>query len=85
MGINLAPDATTLLQFRHLLEKHGLTRTLFETITRTLVAQGLMIIGWAASKRRRKECAMHFPFQNLEREKSLELSTYTLARYRSTN
>ncbi len=28
---------------------------------------------------------MHFPFLNLEREKSLELSTYTLARYRSTN
>ena len=40
VGIDLeretAPDATTLLQFRHLLEKHGLTKTLFETINRTL-------------------------------------------------
>ena len=38
-----APDATTLLQFRHLLEKHGLTKTLFETINRTLSAKGLMM------------------------------------------
>ena len=30
------------------------------------------------------KCIAHFPFI-LEREKSLELSTYTLARYRSTN
>ena len=47
VGINLtretAPDATTLLQFRHLLEKHGLTKTLFETINRTLLAKGLMM------------------------------------------
>ncbi|MEF8758764.1 MAG: IS5 family transposase [Candidatus Accumulibacter sp. UW25] len=47
MGIDLsretAPDATTLLQFRHLLEKHELTKKLFETINRTLSAQGLMM------------------------------------------
>lgn len=47
VGINLtretAPDATTLLQFRHLLEKHELTKTLFETINRTLSAKGLMM------------------------------------------
>ncbi len=47
VGIDLAretaPDATTLLQFRHLLEKHGLTKTLFETINRTLSAKGLMM------------------------------------------
>ena len=45
MGIDLvresAPDATTLLQFRHLLEQHKLTKALFETINRTLSAQGL--------------------------------------------
>lgn len=45
MGIDLtretAPDATTLLQFRHLLEKHALTKALFKTINRTLSAQGL--------------------------------------------
>jgi len=37
MGIDLgresAPDATTLLRFRRLLETHQLTRVLFETIT----------------------------------------------------
>lgn len=47
VGIDLAretaPDATTLLQFRPLLEKHGLTKTLFETINRTLSAKGLMM------------------------------------------
>ncbi len=32
-----------------------------------------------------KREALGFPFQNLERDKRLELSTYTLARYRSTN
>ncbi|MCQ1550208.1 MAG: IS5 family transposase [Candidatus Accumulibacter phosphatis] len=45
MGIDLvresAPDATTLLQFRHLLEQHKLTKARFETINRTLSAQGL--------------------------------------------
>ncbi len=45
VGIDLvresAPDTTTLLQFRHLLEKHQLTKALFETINRTLSAQGL--------------------------------------------
>ena len=47
VGIDLAqeavPDATTLLQFRHRLEKHDLTRTLFEAINRQLSAQGLMM------------------------------------------
>jgi hypothetical protein len=33
----------------------------------------------------RKREARSFPFQNMEREKSLELSTSTLARLRSTN
>ncbi|MEF8758605.1 MAG: IS5 family transposase [Candidatus Accumulibacter sp. UW25] len=43
LGRERAPDATTLLQFRHLLEKHDLPRVLFETINRTLAAQGLMM------------------------------------------
>ncbi|MCA8917360.1 MAG: IS5 family transposase [Planctomycetes bacterium] len=47
VGIDLAreavPDATTLLQFRHRLEKHELTKTLFEAINRQLSAQGLMM------------------------------------------
>ncbi|HRF06915.1 IS5 family transposase [Accumulibacter sp.] len=38
-----APDATTVLQFRHLLEKHGLTKKLFEAINGKLSAAGLMM------------------------------------------
>ena len=32
-----------------------------------------------------KKGSFRFPFQNLERENGFEPSTYTLARYRSTN
>ena len=38
-----------------------------------------------ASRRLRKKGSLSFPFHDLEREKSLELSTSTLARLRSTN
>jgi IS5 family transposase len=47
VGIDLsreaAPDATTVLQFRHLLEQHGLTKKLFEAVNATLAAAGLMM------------------------------------------
>jgi IS5 family transposase len=47
VGIDLsredAPDATTLLKFRRLLECHGLTRRIFETINAHLAEQGLML------------------------------------------
>ena len=47
VGIDLnresAPDATTLLKFRRLLETHELTRKIFETINGHLAAQGLMM------------------------------------------
>lgn len=47
VGIDLsresAPDATTLLQFRHLLEQHDLTKQLFEAINGRLSAAGLMM------------------------------------------
>jgi IS5 family transposase len=47
VGIDLnresAPDATTLLKFRRLLEKHDLTRQIFDTINGHLAAQGLMM------------------------------------------
>ena len=47
VGIDLsresAPDATTLLQFRHLLEKHELTKKVFEAINGKLSAAGLMM------------------------------------------
>lgn len=47
VGIDLAresaPDATTLLKFRRLLEAHGLTRKIFETINAHLAQKGLMM------------------------------------------
>jgi IS5 family transposase len=47
VGIDLnresAPDATTLLKFRRLLETHEMTRKIFDTINGHLAAQGLML------------------------------------------
>jgi len=47
VGIDLsreaAPDATTLLKFRRLLETHGLTRRIFETINAHLAEKGLLM------------------------------------------
>jgi len=47
VGINLsrqsAPDATTLLKFRRLLEAHGLTRRMFDAINAELSDQGLFL------------------------------------------
>ena len=46
-GIDLsfedAPEATTVLHFRHLLEAHGLTRGLFAAIKDHLAAKGLLL------------------------------------------
>ena len=47
VGIDLAreaaPDATTLLRFRRLLETHGLTQKIFEVIKAHLAERGLMM------------------------------------------
>ena len=47
VGIDLnresAPDATTLLKFRHMLEAKGLTQKIFEAINAHLAAKGLMM------------------------------------------
>jgi transposase, IS5 family len=47
VGIDLthesAPDATTLLKFRHLLEANGITRQRFDTINGHLAEKGLMM------------------------------------------
>ena len=47
IGIDLAhedaPDKTTVLHFRHLLEAHGLTRRVFATINAHLAAKGLLL------------------------------------------
>ncbi len=47
VGIDLsresAPDATTLLEFRHLLERHHLTESIFNAINHHLAAKGLLL------------------------------------------
>lgn len=43
LGRESAPDATTLLRFRRLLETHQLTRVLFETINQHLASRGLLL------------------------------------------
>ena len=44
-GIRLekVPDETTILNFRHLLERHGLGKVLFETIKEHLAEEGLVL------------------------------------------
>ena len=39
------PDATTLLHFRHLLEKHDITRKIFDDVKQRLDASGLIMHG----------------------------------------
>ena len=39
------PDATTLLKFRHLLEKHNIGKQIFDDITQRLESSGLMMHG----------------------------------------
>ena len=41
LGRESAPDATTLLKFRHLLEAKGLTQKIFEAINAHLAAKGV--------------------------------------------
>lgn len=43
LGREAAPDATTLLKFRRLLERHDLTRGIFEAIKGHLAEQGLLL------------------------------------------
>jgi IS5 family transposase len=43
LGRESVPDATTLLNFRHLLEEHGLTATIFETVNAELRDRGLLL------------------------------------------
>lgn len=43
LNVESAPDATTVLKFRRLLEAHGLTAMIFQVINAHLAAQGLML------------------------------------------
>ena len=40
-----APDATTLLKFRHLLEKHNLCEEMFQSVSKMLDEKGCMMRG----------------------------------------
>jgi IS5 family transposase len=42
-GLVRPPDESTILRFRHLLEKHGLAAQMFATVNATLGAKGLML------------------------------------------
>jgi IS5 family transposase len=43
LGKESVPDATTLLKFRHLLERHELTKTIFSTINKMLSEKGYLL------------------------------------------
>jgi IS5 family transposase len=41
--VDVVPDETTILNFRHLLEKHNLTKQIFEKIKKYLTEKGLLL------------------------------------------
>ena len=45
LGRERVPDETTILNFRHLLERHGLTQALFERMNAYLASRGLQVKG----------------------------------------
>src|SRR4051794_28470724 len=45
LGRDPIPDETTILNFRHLLEAHELTKTVFEAVAEYLEARGAMLHG----------------------------------------
>ena len=45
LGRDAIPDETTILNFRHLLEAHGLTKTVFEAVAEYLEARGALLRG----------------------------------------
>jgi transposase, IS5 family len=45
LGRELVPDETTILNFRHLLERHGLGKRLFERVNEYLASRGLKVAG----------------------------------------
>jgi IS5 family transposase len=43
LGDEVVPDETTILRFRHLLERHGLTKAIFEAVAGLLEARQLLL------------------------------------------
>ena len=44
LGQDVVPDETTILNFRHLLERHGLTKKLFAKVQEHLQQEGLALV-----------------------------------------
>ena len=51
LGRDPIPDETTILNFRHLLETHGLTKAVFEAVADHLEARGALLRGGTSSPR----------------------------------
>jgi transposase, IS5 family len=47
LGRDAIPDETTILNFRHLLERHALTKAIFAAVAEHLEAKGEMLRGGA--------------------------------------
>ena len=45
LGLEPVPDETTILNFRHLLERHKLGKVLFERVNQYLASRGLKVAG----------------------------------------
>ena len=45
LGLEPVPDETTILNFRHLLERHKLGQVLFERVNQHLASRGLKVAG----------------------------------------
>ena len=45
LGLEPVPDETTILNFRHLLERHNLGQVLFERVNQYLASRGLKVAG----------------------------------------
>jgi len=43
LGEDVAPDESTILRFRHLLERHGLTKAIFDTVAGLLAERRLLL------------------------------------------
>src|SRR6476660_5916482 len=43
LGTDAVPDETTILRFRHLLERHGLTAAIFDAVKTLLVEKALLL------------------------------------------
>ena len=58
ISLDEVPDESTILQYRHLLEKHELTREIFEKAQWYLAEKGFVVTGRNDSRRYHHQCAV---------------------------